>query len=413
MMRVVVTGMGVVSPFGVGRNVLWENLCAGRSAVREIQRFDASGYPVRIGAEVTGFNPEDFMEKKEIRKMDLFIQYGIAAVSEAVAHADLRDGTTPAERIGVLMGTGIGGVGWIEAESLTLAAKGPRRVNPFLVPAVIGNLLPGYVSIMHGFKGPNMSLATACASAIHAIGEAAWIIRRGDADAMIAGGAEACLTPLGIAAFAAMRALSARNDSPATASCPFSLSRDGFVLGEGAGAVVLESEENARRRGAQILAEVAGYGATSDAFHITAGPEDGEGPARAMEIALARGGIPLEQVGYINAHGTSTPLNDATETRAIKRVFGSLAYRIPVSSTKSMVGHALGAAGGIETVATVQSLLTGTIHPTINLTEPDPECDLDYVPEGARRADIAAALCNALGFGGTNACIALRRWEDA
>ena len=408
MNRVVVTGLGVVTPLGIGVEDTWAALCAGRSGVGPITRFDTSGFPVRIAAEVKGFDPANYIESKEIKKMDTFIHYAVAAAAMAVEHAGLKLPAARPERVGVYVGSGIGGLQAIEHWHTVLQTKGPQRITPFFIPMTIINLASGQIAIRTGAKGPNSCAVSACATGNHCIGDAYRIIQRGEADVMIAGGTEAAITPLGVAGFAASRALSSRNDEPAKACRPFDRDRDGFVLGEGAGIVVLESLDHARARGATILAELVGYGMTADAYHITAPSEDGEGAARCMQLALTEAKVAPGQVQYINAHATSTSA-DAVETAAIKRAFGEAARRIPISSTKSMTGHLLGAAGGIEAVFTVLAMTRGVMPPTINYEQPDPACDLDYIPNVARRGRVDVALSNSFGFGGTNACLLFRR----
>ncbi len=410
MNRVVVTGLGMVTPLGIGVEATWAALCAGRSGVGPITRFDSTGFPVRIAAEVRGFDPASYIESKEIKKMDTFIHYAVAAAAMAVEHAGLKLPATRPERVGVYVGSGIGGLGAIEHWHTVLQTKGPQRITPFFIPMTIINLASGQIAIRHGAKGPNSSAVSACATGNHCIGDAYRIIQRGEADVMIAGGTEAAITPLCVAGFAASRALSTRNDAPAQACRPFERDRDGFVLGEGAGIVVLESLEHARQRGASIHAELVGYGMTADAYHITAPSEDGEGAARCMQLALSEAKIAPSGIHYINAHATATAA-DAVETMALKRVFGQAAGRIPISSTKSMTGHLLGAAGGIEAIFTVLAMTRGVMPPTINLDHPDPACDLDYIPNTARRGRVDVALSNSFGFGGTNACLLFRRHE--
>ncbi len=407
--RVVVTGIGLVSALGVGTEATWEGLCAGRSGVGPITRFDASAFATRIAAEVKGFDPLHYVDKKDVKKMDAFIHYAIAASRFAVADAQFEIGPANAARVGVFIASGIGGFATIEREYAALLEGGPRKVSPFFIPGIIINLASGQVSIRMGAKGPNLATATACAASAHAVGESYEMIRRGVADAMIAGGSEAAITPMGVAGFCAMRALSTRNDEPERASRPFDKDRDGFVMGEGAGILLLEELESARRRGARIYAEVSGYAATADAFHITAPSEDGDGAVRVMAQALASAGVAPSDVQYINAHGTSTPFNDKLETLAIRSVFGEHAGRIGVSSTKSMTGHMLGAAGGMEAGVTALAIYHQVMPPTINQDTPDPECALDYVPWTARKAPITCALTNSFGFGGTNATLLLRR----
>lgn len=406
--RVVVTGIGLVSPLGIGTEANWQGLQAGRSGIGRITRFDASNFAAQIAGEVKGFDPLQFFEKKEVKKVDVFIQYAVAASQFAVEDSGLKiDGR--GDRVGVAIASGIGGFATIEREHRALLEGGPRKISPFFIPAAIINLAAGHVSIRFGAKGPNMATCTACSASAHAIGDACEIIRRGDADAMIAGGSEAAITPMGVGGFAAMRALSTRNDDPGRASRPFDRDRDGFVIGEGAGVMVLEEREAALARGARIYAEVAGYGASADAFHITAPSEDGDGAVRSMQAALRSAGVDGSVVAYINAHGTSTPLNDRLETLAIKRCFGEHAYKLAVSSTKSMTGHLLGAAGGLEGGITALAVYRQEMPPTINLENPDPDCDLDYVPGTSRKAEIPYALSNSFGFGGTNASLLFKR----
>ena len=409
--RVVITGVGLVSPLGVGTRENWEALVAGRCGIGLITRFDTSDYPAKIAGEVKGFNPADYSPQKEIKKSDIFIHYALAATQFAIEDSGLRISAVNAERVGVYIGSGIGGLPSIERQHAELLEKGPRRISPFFIVGLIVNLASGQVSIRYGAKGPNLANSTACSTGTHAIGDSARIIARGDADAMICGGAEGVITPLAVGGFSAMRALSTRNDSPETASRPFDAERDGFVIGEGAGIVILEELEHALRRGVPIYAEVAGYGCSADAFHISAPSEDGDGPIRVMRNALADAGVGPDVVDYVNAHGTSTPVGDRIETIAIRKVFGEHASRIAISSTKSMTGHLLGAAGGLETGITALAVRDGMIPPTINYKTPDPECDLDYVPNTGSRRQIAYALNNSFGFGGTNASILLKRFE--
>ncbi len=409
--RVVITGLGLVTPLGTGVDKTWKALCAGESGIGRITRFDPTGYDAQIAGEVKDFDPAQFIEKKEIKKMDTFIHYAVGASQLAVDDANLVVSPEEATRVGVYIGSGIGGLGSIEHYHDVLKEKGPGRVSPFFIPMTIINLASGQVAIRVGAKGPNSCAVTACATGNHCIGDAYRLIQRNDADVMIAGGAEAAITPLGVAGFASAKALSFRNSEPTRASRPFDKDRDGFVLGEGAGVVVLEELEHARARGARIYAELIGYAMNSDAYHITAPPEEGEGAVRCMEMALKNAGVTKTDIGYINAHGTST-MADAIETKAIKHVFGEQAYRIPVSSTKSMTGHLLGAAGGIEAVFSILALYHGILPPTINLDHPDPACDLDYVPNQARPAKIQAALSNSFGFGGVNACLIFRRCDQ-
>jgi len=410
MRRVVITGVGAVSPLGTGNQKNWDALINGRSGTGLITRFDTSAFPVKVAGEVKDFDPEQFIDKKEVKKMDLFIQYAMAASQFAMEDSGLQITEENAERVGVLVGAGLGGLPTIEKYHCAFLEGGYKKISPFFIPMLIINLAPGHISIKYGAKGPNVSSVSACATGTHSIGDAYHIIVRGDADAMIAGGTESTVTPLGIGGFAVMKALTdSRNDCPERASRPFDKSRDGFVLAEGAGIVILEEYEAAKQRGAKIYAEVVGYGLTGDAYHMTAPAAGGEGAARCMKMALKNAGVNPEQVGYINAHGTSTPFNDLNESLAIKSVFGDHAYKLMVSSTKSMTGHLLGAAGGLEAVICSMALEKGIIPPTINYEEPDPECDLDYVPNTAREAKVEYAMSNSLGFGGTNATLLFKR----
>ena len=410
--RVVLTGVGLVSALGLDTESTWSGLLQGKSGVGPITRFDASDFSSRIAAEVKDLDPLAYVDTKNARKMDLFILYAIAASDVAVKSASLSVTKENAERIGVYIGSGIGGFGTIEAQHTNYLNKGPRKISPFFIPASISNLATGQVSIRLGTTGPNSATCTACSAGCHAIGDSFKIIERGAADVMIAGGSEAAITPMGVGGFAAMRALSTRNEEPERASRPFDRDRDGFVIGEGSGIVVLEELEHARRRDAPILAEIVGYGMSGDAHHITAPPEDGSGAVRVMRATLEDAGVDPSEVDYINAHGTSTPPNDRIETRAIKTVFSDHAYKVPISSTKSMTGHLLGAAGGLEAGISALVLHHQIIPPTINLENPDPDCDLDYVPGIAREAEIRYVLSNSFGFGGTNACILLKRYPD-
>ena len=410
--RVVITGLGAVTPLGNDVPTLWENLLAGRSGVRRITSFDPSALEVQIAAEVTDFDPVALFGRKEARRNDRFALMAWEAARQAIADAGLQFDAALGQTTGVLIGTGIGGFLTLLEAYDTFLTRGPRRVSPLMVPMMMPNAASATVAIAYGLRGPNLSLATACATGSHAIGEAAAIIRRGAAQAMICGGSEAVLAPLALAGFKNMGALSTRNDEPERASRPFDAQRDGFVVGEGAGVLILENLDHARRRDARIYAELVGYGATADATHITAPDEDGAGLARAMTLALQEASLPPTAVDYINAHGTSTPLNDRAETTAIRAVFGPHADRLAVSSTKSMTGHLIGAAGAVEAIACVKALETGWVHPTINYEYPDPECDLDYVPNQARRLNPRVALSNSAGFGGHNACLVLRRWEE-
>ena len=409
--RVVVTGVGLVSSLGIGTVPTWEALCAGQSGIRAITRFDAEGFGSRIAGEVRGFDPLNFVQKKDVKKMDVFIQYAIAAAEFARADAGLDVTPEIAPRVGVYLASGIGGFSTIEREHRALLKGGPRKISPFFIPAAIINLAAGHVSIRLGAKGPNSATCTACSASAHAVGDAFETIRRGDADIMVAGGSEAAITPMGVGGFAAMRALSTRNDEPTRASRPFDRERDGFVIGEGAGVIILEARDLALARGARIYAELVGYGMTGDAHHLTAPPEDGNGALRVMQLAIAQAGIAADQVDYVNAHGTSTPFNDRIETLAIKRCFGDHARTLAISSTKSMTGHLLGAAGGLEAGIAVLAIREQVIPPTINLENPDPDCDLDYVPHVKRTATIEYALSNSLGFGGTNASLLFKRHD--
>ena len=409
--RVVVTGVGLVSALGTGTEVSWKNLLAGKSGVARITHFDPADYASSIAAEVKDFDPLKFIKKKELKKMGLFIQFGLAAAEFAMVHSGLKITPEIAERVGVYIGSGIGGFDVIEREHEALLKGGPRRVSPFFIPASIINLASGHVSIRWGAKGPNCATCTACSSSAHSVGDSFKLILRCDADAMICGGTEAAITPLGVGGFASMRALSRRNEEPEKASRPFDRDRDGFVIGEGAGMLVLEELEFARRRGAEILAEIVGYGTSGDAFHITKPSEDADGAYRVMRNTLADAKVAPEEIDYINAHGTSTPFNDRLETMAIKRLFGDHAAKLAVSSTKSMTGHLLGGAGGLEAAISALALHHGIIPPTTNYEYPDPDCDLDYVPNQARKKTIQYALSNSFGFGGTNAALLLKRFE--
>ncbi len=410
--RVVITGVGLVTALGIGTSETWDGLIEGISGVGPITHFDASQFPTKIAAEVKNFDPGTFVERKDVKKMDTFIHFAIAAAEFAMKDAGL-SAFEPAEgnRVGVVIGSGIGGFATIEREHETLIRQGPKRVSPFFIPSSIVNLAAGQVSIRFGARGPNLAPCTACSSGSHAVGDSFKIIQRDDADIMIAGGSEAAITPMAVGGFDALKALSTRNEEPTRASRPFDRDRDGFVLGEGAGVLILEELEHARGRGARIYAEIVGYGMSSDSYHITAPPPDGDGAVRAMLMTLRDAGIAREEVDYINAHGTSTPPNDKTETAAIRAAFDDHAFKLAISSTKSMIGHLLGAAGAVEAGVTALTLLHQTIHPTINLENPDPECYLDYVPKHSRRTNIRYALSNSFGFGGTNACLLLKRYE--
>jgi 3-oxoacyl-[acyl-carrier-protein] synthase II len=406
----VVTGMGLVTPLGAGLEKNWAELMAGRSGIRPLTRFaNVELFPTRIAGELPDFQPADFMDSREVKRTDLFIQYAIAAAAMAAKDSGFTIDAAEADRVGVIMGVGVLGMGTLESCHRALLKEGPRSVSPVFIPKALSNLAPAHIALRHGAQGINLCLSSACASGTHAVGEAFRLIRTGAQDAVFAGGAEAPITSLGIAGFTAMRALSTRNDEPARASRPFDRDRDGFVLAEGSGVLILEERERALRRNATIYAEVIGQSANTDAFHITASPSDGAGAARCMTLALADAGIEPDAIDYINSHGTSTLQNDRNETRAIKKVFGARAYRIPVSSTKSMTGHLLGAAGAVEAIYTVLALRHGMLPPTINLDTPDPDCDLDYVPNVARPANIEIALSNSFGFGGTNGCVIFKR----
>jgi len=409
--RVVITGIGLVSPLGVDRPTTWKALLEGRSGVGPITRFDASDYPSRIAAEVKGFDPARYMDRKDLRRMDTFTHYAIAATREALEDARLTIRPDNAESVGVYIGSGIGGLPILEATHREVLERGPKRISPFFIPAMILNLAAGQVSIRFGAKGPNLAVATACATGTHAVGESFRLIREGYAEVMIAGGTEASISPLAVGGFCAMRALSTRNEEPERASRPFDRDRDGFVMGEGAGILILEEREQAVRRGARIYAEVAGYGMSGDAYHVAAPSADGDGPIRAMRLALRDAGLAPEEIDYINAHGTSTPDGDRVETMAVKAVFGAHAYRLAFSSTKSMTGHLLGAAGGLECAIAALAVYEDVVPPTINQEHPDPDCDLDVVPNVARAMTVRAALNNSFGFGGTNASLVIRKHD--
>lgn len=409
--RVVVTGMGIVSPLGIGLEENWAAICQGKSGIGPITKFDTTEYPCKIAGEVKHFNPELYIDKKDQKKMDIFIQFALAGGSMAIKQSGLVIDESTADRVGVLVGSGLGGLQTIEKYHTMLLESGPKKVSPFFVPMLIVNLAPGQISIYFGCRGPNSSVVTACATGNHSIGEACRIIQRGDADAMIAGGVESTITPLAVAGFCALKALSTRNDEPQKASRPFEKNRDGFVMAEGAGILVLEDLEKARQRGATIYAEIIGFGCNADAYHITAPSPNGEGAAKCMQIALDDAGIKYDEIDYINAHGTSTPMNDLSETIAMKTVFKSHVKKMPVSSTKSMTGHLLGAAGGVEAIFSLLAIRDGIVPPTINYDEPDPECDLDYVPNVARKHDVRIVMSNSFGFGGTNATLIFKRLE--
>jgi len=407
--RVVVTGLGIVSPVGTGVPEAWKSILAGQSGITRITRFDPSPFSSQIAGEVKGFDPAQYLSAKEARRFDTFIHYGLAGAIEAIKDSGLDFEREQREQIGVCIGSGIGGLPMIEETHQAMLASGPRKVSPFFIPGSIINLISGQLSIMYGLKGPNLAVVTDCTTANHSIGEAGRLIEYGDADVMIAGGSEACVSPLGVAGFCAARALSGRNEDPATASRPWDRDRDGFVLGEGAGILVLEEHEHARKRGARIYCELVGYGMSADAHHITAPCEDGEGAVRCMANALRNAGVNRNQVDYVNAHGTSTPLGDVAETVAVKSCFGDHARKLAVSSTKSMTGHLLGAAGGIEAVFTALAIRDQAAPPTINIFNQDPQCDLDYVPNTARRMKIDIAISNSFGFGGTNGSLVFKK----
>lgn len=410
--RVVVTGMGAVTPLGNDVQTTWQALLAGKSGVGQITHFDTTGFTTTIAGEVKNFQPEDFIDPKEVKHTDPFVWYAVAAAKEAWAQSGLADVQVDPLRVGVMIGSGIGGIGTFERQFQAYLEKGPRRISPYFVPMMIGNMAAGHVSIALGARGPVSAVVTACATGTNAIGDAFRTIARGDVDIMIAGGAEAAITPMGVGGFCSARALSTRNDDPQGASRPFDKGRDGFVMGEGSGIVILESLESAQARGATIYAEITGYAFAGDAYHVVQPHPEGAGGARAMAEAVRDAGWKPEDVDYINAHGTSTDFNDRLETKAIKDVFGEHAYKLAINSTKSMTGHLLGAAGGLEFIVTVLTLRQGIIHPTINQVERDPECDLDYVPNTARKQEVRRALTNSLGFGGHNATLAAARWEE-
>lgn len=409
--RVVVTGIGLVTPLGTGVEKTWRGLCEGKSGVAPITRFDTKDFGVKIAAEVKDFNAEDFMERKLVKRSDLFVQYAIAAADQALSGSGFTITDQNASRVGVITGCGLGGLPTIEKYHSVFLNRGPKKITPFLIPMIIPNMNAGVISIHIRARGPNLTLTTACAAGSHAVGEAFQSIRRGDCDVAVTGGSESVICPLAVGGFDAMKALSTRNDEPEKASRPFDRDRDGFVISEGAGMLILEELEHALNRGAKIYAEMVGYGLSGDGYHITSPPEDGEGAARCMRAALDCAGAEPDNIDYINAHGTSTQVNDICETRAVKTVFGEHAYKLALSSTKSMTGHMLGGAGGIETVFTALAIYTETIPPTANLENPDPECDLDYVPNMARKAKIRMAMSNTFGFGGTNASLLLKRYD--
>lgn len=409
--RVVITGLGVISPIGNDKDTFWQSLVEGKSGIKTISRFDASKFPTRFAAEVKDFDPTQVLDKKDVKRMDRFSQYAVVATKMALQDAGLDIDKVGPERVGVVFATGIGGMETFEDQTRILVEKGPGKISPFFVPMMIANMAAGQIAIHTGAQGINFTVVNACAAGTNAVGEAFRVLQRGEADVVITGGSEASVTPLALAGFSAMKALSTRNEAPEKASRPFDRLRDGFVLGEGAGVLILETLEHALARGARIYAEVAGYGCTADAYHITAPDPEGQGAAKAMALALADANVKPEEVDYINAHGTSTDLNDRIETMAIKKVFGAHAYKLAISSNKSMIGHLLGAAGAVELIATALTIYEGIIPPTINYEEPDPECDLDYVPNKARRQEVRVALSNSFGFGGHNATVVLKRVE--
>ncbi len=410
--RVVVTGIGMVTPVGIGVEESWKSVCEGRSGIGPVTKFDASQFPSQVAAEVKDFRPEDFMEKQKVRRFDTFIHFAIASARMAIEDAGLKIDDNNRDRVGCVTGSGIGGLPMIEHFHKVLLEKGPKRISPFFIPGIIANMVAGEIAIEFGARGPNTSITTACAASAHAIGESFRLIREGRADVMITGGSEAVITPLAFGGFCAMHALSQRNHEPEKASRPFDLERDGFVMGEGAGILILEELEHAKRRGAKIYAELLGYGLSGDAYHVAAPDPNAIGAVNCMKMALEDAGIKPEDVDYINAHGTSTKLNDASETKAIKQVFGDHAYKMPISSTKSMTGHLLGGAGAVESIFSILTICRGIIPPTINYETPDPECDLDYVPNKARKAEVKIALSNSFGFGGTNACLIFGKYEE-
>jgi 3-oxoacyl-[acyl-carrier-protein] synthase II len=410
--RVVVTGLGMVTPLGTGVEKSWEAACSGTSGIAPITKFDATGFSSQIAGEVKDFRSQDFMDKQEIRRFDIFIHYAIASARMAMEDARLKIDANNCYRVGAVTGTGLGGLATLEYYHSVLLEKGPKRISPFFIPGIIANMVPGQIAIEFGTKGPNLSIETACAASAHAVGESFRMIRDGISDAMITGGAEAVITPLALGGFCSMRALSTRNDAPEKASRPFDLDRDGFIMGEGSGILILEELEAALERGAKIYAEVVGYGLTGDAYHVSAPDPDGEGAIQCMRMALDFAGLQPEEIDYINAHGTSTKLNDLSENKAIKAVFGEHAYKLCISSTKSVTGHLLGGAGGVEAIFTALTLKNGIIPPTMNYETPDPECDLDYVPNVARKADVKLAMSNSFGFGGTNASLIFKAYED-
>jgi len=410
--RVVVTGLGMITPLGTGVEKSWEAACAGTSGIAPITKFDASGFTSQIAGEVKDFRSQDFMDKQEIRRFDIFIHYAIASARMAMEDSKLKIDAGNCHRVGCVTGTGLGGLSMLEHYHSVLLEKGPKRISPFFIPGIIANMVPGQIAIEFGAKGPNLSIETACAASSHAVGESFRLIREGISDAMITGGAEAVITPLALGGFCSMRALSTRNDAPEKASRPFDADRDGFIMGEGAGILILEELEAARERGAKIYAEVIGYGLTGDAYHVSAPDPEGGGAIQCMKMAIDSAGLKPEEIDYINAHGTSTKLNDLSENKAIKSVFGEHAHKLCISSTKSVTGHLLGGAGGVEAIFVALALKNGIIPPTMNYETPDPECDLDYVPNVARKADVKLAMSNSFGFGGTNASLIFKAYKE-
>lgn len=410
--RVVITGLGVLSPVGVDADTFWNSLCAGKSGVGPITKFDVSEFEAQIAGELKHFKLEDHIGKKEARRLDEYVQFAVVATQSALDDSGLDLDAEDKERVGVVIGSGVGGIKTFEREHANLIKKGSNRISPFFIPMMIADMAPGYVSIVHGLKGPNYTTVSACSSGAHAIGDAFRILERGDADVMVSGGTESSISPMAVGGFSNMKALSLRNDDPEGASRPFDSGRDGFVLGEGAGVIILETLEHAKQRGANIYAELVGYGATADAFHMVAPHENGEGAIRAMKLALKDADLRPDDIDYINAHGTSTPLGDKIESNAIKDTFGDYAYRLAVSSTKSMIGHLLGASGGVEFIATLLSVVHDKVHPTINHDTPDPDCDLNYVPNEAQEKTVRAAMTNSFGFGGHNVSLVVKKYAD-
>ena len=410
--RVVISGLGVLSPIGLTTKAFWTALCAGKSGISGITKFDVSDFDARIAGELKGFVPEDHMGRKEARRLDEYVQFAVVATQMALEDSGLDLDSEDRERVGVVIGSGVGGIQTFEREHTNLVKKGPGRISPFFIPMMIADMAPGYVSIVHGLKGPNYTTVSACSSGAHAIGDAYRILERGDADVMVTGGTESSISPMAVGGFSNMKALSLRNEQPELASRPFDGGRDGFVLGEGAGVIVLETLDHALARGARIYAEIVGYGATADAFHMVAPHENGDGAIRAMRLALKDANLRPDDIDYINAHGTSTPMGDRIESNAIKETFGDYSYRLSVSSTKSMIGHLLGASGGVEFIATLLSVVDDVVHPTINHTTPDPECDLNYVPNVAEKKTVRAAMTNSFGFGGHNVSLVVQKYEN-